>query len=43
MSEFYSAVFHGTSENQTPITKEQAEKIAKDVQKVFQQEQLEGW
>ena len=37
--EFYSAVFYGTNE-QPPITKEQAEKIAKQVQTVFQQEQL---
>lgn len=37
---FYSAVFYGKSEHQTPITKEQAEKIAKYVQTVFQQEQL---
>ena len=38
--EFYSAVFYGTGEQQTPVTKEQAEKIAQHVQTVFQQEQL---
>lgn len=38
--DFYSAVFYGTGERQTLITKQQAEEIVKHVQVVFQQEQL---
>lgn len=38
--EFYTAEFHGTSVEQTPITNEEVERIVKQVQKVFQQEKL---